>query len=414
MPDKPFFIKMKKKRKHRERLEDTSKLFLKVSAYVGFGSLALGLFSWFFMGVSQPVPLIFIGFALFNVLNSYLLRRNKNLNLVYHSIALSSLVVILWISVYSGGLQSPFLFMLGLLVLAGYIINRNFGHLYLGLSLLAIIILAAGAPPDLLPTYNAIPERERALFTILSIVIFFLMLGGVFGHTILNSLHGLYQNKEELQKQVQEKEMLLKEVHHRVKNNLQTVSSLLRMQGRSIDDEQTLRQIRSSQNRVVCMAMVHEMLYMREDLSRIEYSTYVQELGDYLIKSIMGPESNIRLKIDIPEIELGIDTAIPLGLLINEAVTNALKYGFEGQDSGEISISLEKEDEHEFILRIGDNGVGFPENMDYKTTKSLGLKLIHNLSRQLKGSVIRDLSKRGTNYIIRFQEVNNDPFHSLV
>ena len=152
MPDKPFFIKMKKKRKHRERLEDTSKLFLKVSAYVGFGSLALGLFSWFFMGVSQPVPLIFIGFALFNVLNSYLLRRNKNLNLVYHSIALSSLVVILWISVYSGGLQSPFLFMLGLLVLAGYIINRNFGHLYLGLSLLAIIILAAGAPPDLLPS----------------------------------------------------------------------------------------------------------------------------------------------------------------------------------------------------------------------------------------------------------------------
>jgi two-component sensor histidine kinase len=287
------------------------------------------------------------------------------------------------------------------------------GYLYLALSMLGIALLWSQGNQEIPDTYNAVPQSSQAIFAVLVFMLFMAFLVVIFGRRIIERMHGIYQGKEELEKRVEEKEMLLKEVHHRVKNNLQTVSSLLRMQSRSIEDAQTLSQIRSSQNRVVCMAMVHEMLYQREDLSCIEYSTYVHQLGDYLVKSIKGPESNIRLKIDIPEIELGIDTAIPLGLLINEAVTNALKYGFEGRDSGEISISLEKEDKHEYILRIGDDGIGYPESMDYQTSKSLGLKLIHNLSRQLKGSVIRDLSKRGTNYIIRFQEVNQDPFHSI-
>ena len=320
---------------------------------------------------------------------------------------------ILWVSLFSGGLQSPFLFLLGLLVLLAYRSRSLHGHLYLAGSLLGLAFLWAQDQQVFLTAYNAVPEGRQGVFTLFVVILFMAFLGRIFGHLFFKKLHGIYRSKEDLEQKVAEKEMLLKEVHHRVKNNLQTVSSLLRMQGRSIEDAQTLSQIRSSQNRVVCMAMVHEMLYQREDLSCIEYSTYVHQLGDYLVKSIKGPESNIRLNIDIPEIELGIDTAIPLGLLINEAVTNALKYGFEGRDSGEISISLEKEDKHEFVLRIGDDGIGYPESMDYQSTKSLGLKLIHNLSRQLKGSVIRDLSKRGTNYIIRFQEVRQDPFHSI-
>ena len=152
---------------------------------------------------------------------------------------------------------------------------------------------------------------------------------------------------------------------------------------------------------------------MREDLAKIDYRTYVTELGGYLIKSLKGPESKITLHIDIPQIELGIDTAIPLGLLINEAVTNALKYGFKERETGEISILLERESKTEYVLRIGDNGVGYPESVTHKSTKSLGLKLIYNLSRQLQGSVIRDLTKEGTNYVIRFHELNPSSFHSL-
>jgi len=413
MPENPFFIKMKKKRRHQERLADTDTLFRAASDFLFLEFLLLTVISQLFLSVGTPLIQGLLGITALMGISALLYRSPIRHPFVFHVVALGFLTGILWVSLFSGGLLSPFLFILGLLVLLAYRSRSLHGHLYLGASFLGILLLWAQDQRSFLRVYNAVPEGQQGVFALLVFLLFMAFLGRVFGHLLFEKLHGIYRSKEDLQQKVEEKEMLLKEVHHRVKNNLQTVSSLLRMQGRSIEDAQTLSQIRSSQNRVVCMAMVHEMLYQREDLSCIEYSTYVHQLGDYLVKSIKGPESNIRLNIDIPEIELGIDTAIPLGLLINEAVTNALKYGFEGRDSGEISISLEREDKHEFVLRIGDDGIGYPENVDYQSSKSLGLKLIHNLSRQLKGSVIRDLSKRGTNYIIRFQEVRQDPFHSI-
>lgn len=413
MPENPFFIKMKKKRRHQERLADTETLFRAASEFLFLELLLLTLASWVLLSVETPLILGLLAITALMGISALLRRSSLRHPILFHLVALGFLLGVLWSSLFSGGLQSPMLFLLGLLVLLAYRSNSLHGHLYLGASLLGIVLLWAQEKQGFPIAYHAVPEGQQGVFSLLVFILFMAFLGRIFGNLFFEKLHGMYRSKEELEQKVEEKEMLLKEVHHRVKNNLQTVSSLLRMQGRSIEDAQTLSQIRSSQNRVVCMAMVHEMLYQREDLSCIEYSTYVHQLGDYLVKSIKGPESNIRLNIDIPEIELGIDTAIPLGLLINEAVTNALKYGFEGRDSGEISISLEKEDKHEFVLRIGDDGVGYPESMDYQSSKSLGLKLIHNLSRQLKGSVIRDLSKRGTNYIIRFQEVRQDPFHSI-
>lgn len=154
--------------------------------------------------------------------------------------------------------------------------------------------------------------------------------------------------------------------------------------------------------------MVHEMLYMRDDLSKIEYKSYVQELAEYLVRSIKGTSSNITLDIDIiPDVKLNIDTAIPLGLLINEAVTNALKYGIVDENKGEILIKLRKDANGEYQLDIGDNGTGFSEELTHKTSKSLGLKLIHNLARQLQGSIIRDLTKKGTHYIVKFREISD-------
>lgn len=248
----------------------------------------------------------------------------------------------------------------------------------------------------------------------MSIIFSVYLLGGVLGKNLLRAHHNLYKTKMELEEQITEKETLLKEVHHRVKNNLQTVSSLLSLQARGIDDEEIRNLIKSSQNRVISMAMVHEMLYMRDDISKIKYKSYVQELGEYLVRSVKGSENNVSLTIDIPDIELGIDTAIPLGLLINEAITNALKYGIRDDDQGEIYVALRKEDNREYVLSIGDNGVGFPERVNFKNTKSLGLKLIHNLTRQLKGSIVRDLSKKGTNYVVKFREVDQQKFHPIV
>ena len=221
------------------------------------------------------------------------------------------------------------------------------------------------------------------------------------------------EHTQELLERIHEKDTLLKEVHHRVKNNLQTVCSLLNMQSRGTEDEQMKNLIKSSQNRVMAMAMVHEMLYQREDLTVIDYKPYVFKLTEYLIKSVKGPDSEVKLAIDIPDIELGIDTAIPLGLLINETITNSLKYGIKDDAEGEIHIELKKEQQGDYIMTIGDNGIGISDSVDPKTTKSLGLKLIHNLARQLKGSITRDWSRKGTNYIVKFKDISHDPFHSI-
>jgi len=214
------------------------------------------------------------------------------------------------------------------------------------------------------------------------------LLGGVLGKTLLHAHHNLHKTKNELEDKIVEKETLLKEVHHRVKNNLQTVSSLLRMQARNTDDENVQNMFKSSQNRVISMAMVHEMLYNRDDISKIEYKSYVQDLTEYLVRSIKGTSKNIALDIDIPDVKLNIDTAIPLGLLINEAVTNALKYGIVNDNKGEIFIKLRKDKDDGYLLNLGDNGDGFSESINYKNSKSLGLKLIHNLARQLRSPEI--------------------------
>ncbi len=209
-----------------------------------------------------------------------------------------------------------------------------------------------------------------------------------------------------LEKKLKEKEVLLKEVHHRVKNNLQTVSSLLSLQSRTVADEKIESIIKGSQHRVVSMSMVHEMLYKRDDYSsKIELQPYVEDLCEYLIRSVKGNNNNITTQLNLGDYSLSIDTVIPLGLIINETITNALKYGIPGECKGEVKISLEKVGQNTYEMFLGDDGIGFPEEVSPQTTKSLGLKLIHNLSRQLRGNVERVATERGTYYQVTFEEV---------
>ena len=251
---------------------------------------------------------------------------------------------------------------------------------------------------------NVVPLDSRNLFSLLSILCSVYLLGSGLGKNLLKAHHYLHKIRKENELRIREKDTLLKELHRRVKNNLQTVSSLLSLQCRNVTDPKVKQLIKSIQNRVISMAMVHEMLYMRQDLSKIEYKSYVQELGEYLVRSFKGTENNITLTVNIPDIKLGIDTAIPLGLLINEIITNALKYGIPDDHPGEIHIEIIRLADS-YRLHIGDNGEGFHEGADIKNTNSLGLKLIHNLVRQLKGTITRNNSKKGANYIIEFSEI---------
>lgn len=396
---------MKDSKVDQERFEDKVSLILKVNYVSSALALVFGLVCYFALNITQIIPFVFVVFGVFNLVNTWAFHKHNKIVITYNISSIMALISAFIITIYSGGINSEFIFTLALIVFAGYVTTKRYGQVYLVLVFCLVLLIFSQSIPEFSITENVIPEDSISLFSLLSVLFSIFLLGNIFGKNLLKTHHALYRSKKELTAQMEEKETLLKEVHHRVKNNLQTVSSLLSLQSRNVEEARMKTLLKSTQNRVISMAMVHEMLYMRNDITQIEYKSYVQELSEYLIRSIKGLDSKVQLKIDIPDIKLGIDTAIPLGLLINEAVTNALKYGFADEEEGEIYIVLKKELDKQYVLNIGDNGKGFPETVTYKNSKSLGLKLIHNLTRQLKGTIQRDDSKKGTNYIIRFHEI---------
>jgi two-component sensor histidine kinase len=391
----------------KERLQDKTKLFLRVNYTTSIISILFGALCYFLLGITKVVPLTLLSFGVLNLINLQYFKVHKKILPTFNFSSIIGLLSAFVVTLYSGGIHSPFIFMIPLVAFGGFINSSRYGKIYLNVIIVLILLVFTQTIPELKLTENVVPESSSAVFSLVSVLFSIFILGNTFGKSLLKTYNALYSSKKVMAIQVHEKENLLKEVHHRVKNNLQTVSSLLSLQSRNTDSGPMKGLLKGTQNRVIAMAMVHEMLYMRKDISHIEYKSYVQELSDYLIRSIKGIDNNVNLIIDIPDIKLGIDTAIPLGLLINESLTNALKYGIEGDEEGEINIKLQKDSEKEncYILEIGDNGIGFPETINYKNTKSLGLKLIHNLTRQLRGTIERDTSKKGTNYIIKFQEI---------
>ncbi len=206
-----------------------------------------------------------------------------------------------------------------------------------------------------------------------------------------------------------EKEILLKEVHHRVKNNLQIISSLLRLQSDYIKDEQAMASFRDSQNRIQSMALIHEKLYQSQDILRINFAEYILDLTDHLLRSYTANSQAVDLTITAENVWLNIDTAIPCGLIINELVSNSLKHAFsEMNHEKKILINVEpvQDQDQKFILTLSDNGIGFPEDVDFRDTESLGLQLVCTFTEQLKGTI--DLmGKEGTAFIIKFSELGN-------
>ncbi|MFQ5713816.1 MAG: ammonium transporter [Candidatus Scalinduaceae bacterium] len=204
---------------------------------------------------------------------------------------------------------------------------------------------------------------------------------------------------------LKEKEVLLREIHHRVKNNMQVISSLIRLQSRNVKDEQQIEMLKESQNRIKAMALIHEKLYRSKDLANIDFNDYIKNLVNDLFLSYKASTGKVTLKMNIETVSFGIDTAIPCGLIINELVSNSLKYAFpEGKD-GEIKISLRTLDEGDIELIVSDNGVGIPKDLDFRNTESLGLRLITNLAEtQLQGKVELNRNK-GTEFQIKYKEV---------
>jgi len=197
---------------------------------------------------------------------------------------------------------------------------------------------------------------------------------------------------DKIKASLNEKEVLLKEINHRVKNNLQIISSLLNLQSRDIKDERALRSFQVSQDRIKAMALVHEKLYQSEDLARIDFGEYIRSLATDLGSSYGLSSREIALKIDVEGILLGVDIAIPCGIIVNELVANSLKHAFPGNRSGEIAISF-REFEGQYTMVIKDDGVGLPDDLDISRSSSLGLTIVNALTGQLGGTI--ELARNG-------------------
>ncbi len=390
----------------KRRLQDKIQLILKVNHNSILTSIAFGLVCMFFLDIKGVIPFVCFGYAVLNFINTFLYSKHKNLTATYNVSSILAMIGGILITIYSGGIQSPFILVLAIVVFAGYVTTTMYGQFYLIVNLIVVTLIFLYDLGDFNLSENTVPEASRRWFAFLSVIFAVYLLGGVFGKNLLRAHHKLYKSRREVQDRIDEKETLLKEVHHRVKNNLQTVSSLLSLQSRAIADEKISSIIKSSQNRVVSMAMVHEMLYKRDDyLSKIELRPYVEELCNYLVRSVKGNTNKIKVSLHMDDHKLSIDTVIPLGLIINETITNALKYGIKEDQAGEILISLRKLSDKRYEMQLGDNGAGYSEDINPETSKSLGLKLIYNLARQLRGTISRDAEKKGTYYILEFEEI---------
>ncbi len=208
------------------------------------------------------------------------------------------------------------------------------------------------------------------------------------------------RSEEQLRVALKEKEVLLKEIHHRVKNNLAVISSLLNMQSKYIKDKKTLEIFRESQNRVKTMALIHTKLYQSSDLARIDFADYIRKLAGDLIESYRLEPDSVKLHLDVRDVYFDVNMGIPCGLIINELLTNSLKHAFPNGRKGEVSVSL-RPDDGKITLVVADNGAGFPENVDFRNTESLGFQLVTALVEQVGGTIELDRSK-GTRFIISF------------
>lgn len=207
--------------------------------------------------------------------------------------------------------------------------------------------------------------------------------------------------EKQLQASLAEKEIMIKEIHHRVKNNLQIISSLLTLQAEYIKDESARGYFNDSQNRVKSMAIIHEKLYQTRDFTKIDVKDYVSNLTLSLFKAYNINTNLVEVDVDISNISLDVDTAIPCGLIINELVSNALKYAFSDGRKGKVTIKLLPVEEDKLQLTVSDNGLGLPNDLETKEVQSLGLTLVHILAKQLNGSV-EVISKNGTTFIVTF------------
>lgn len=236
----------------------------------------------------------------------------------------------------------------------------------------------------------------------------YLIKGQVDGSLLARSIRYAIERKQvekQLKKSLNEKEMLIKETHHRVKNNLMMISGLLNLQSHYIHDEDDLVLFRESQTRANSMALIHERLYQSEDAKSIDFSDYIRTLAIDLFYFYVAHPDITNLNIEAEHISLNVDTAIPLGLIVHELISNSMKHAFPDGKAGEINVKFHSFDGM-LLLEVSDNGMGLPDDLDYTNTSTLGLRLVNLLTDQIGGNIDVD-STQGTKFVISLKQEKN-------
>ncbi|MBR9844766.1 MAG: tetratricopeptide repeat protein [Algicola sp.] len=246
--------------------------------------------------------------------------------------------------------------------------------------------------------------NEKLLVIVLAFLGILLLLLSFFYFKNRKKNQQLAKQKVLLENALDDKNVLLKEIHHRVKNNLQVISSLLSLQQRQITDKKASQAIQEGRNRVKAMALIHQNLYQDTNLISVKTDDYIQKLANSLIKNYRVNDKDIQLNLNIEPVKLDIDTIIPLGLVINELISNALKYAFKGHNSGTISINLMEVKNH-LNLTITDNGIGLPNDFSIEDSSSLGFKLIKAFSDKIEATLNIDSSEKGTSISIQIPNI---------
>jgi PAS domain S-box-containing protein len=209
------------------------------------------------------------------------------------------------------------------------------------------------------------------------------------------------QAEEQIKASLKEKEVMLREIHHRVKNNMQIILSLLRIQSRLVTDQKTREMFKQSQNRIRSMALIHEALYKSDDLANIDFSVYISRMATHLLSLYREEIGQVRIDQETQGILLNINKAIPCGLIISELISNALKHAFPDRKDGAVLIKMKRDKRGKYTLAVKDTGVGFPEKLDFQDAKTLGLQLVTDLVSQLHGKIELQ-RKEGTEFTIKF------------
>ncbi len=276
----------------------------------------------------------------------------------------------------------------------------------------------SGAKIPVMTSVRAVVEGDTAgdTFTVVMTDLSALKKAQTAQQEALDDLQGmiraLQQREEQLRASLREKEVLLKEAHHRVKNNLQVISSLLHMQGRYLADRSARELLRESQSRVHSIALVHEALYQSKDLGSIDLEEYLKRLISTIHTMFGKGTFTPALSCDVARVRLGIDAAVQCGLIVNELLTNAFKHAFPDGTEGHVHISVHREGDAELVLEVADDGIGLPEGLDFRNAQSLGLRLVCGLTEQLGGTI--ELGREGgTRFLIRFPQPAIPPSQPL-